>query len=208
MNNNQILGVGYCPTCLHTPLECICLSTYLNTIPKIDTTMDWFNTKLNVGSYPYLHSHFFNNNYDYIINVSDEYYWETDKKLQVNSSKTFWFPMSETVCDIGLNSIYGALVILYNAEKENKSVYLHCHAGTNRSEIVRAAYYYMKNNKQFDAKNSDISYLNRLVKACYEKKLPTLEYTEQFLTLLGKFLNNFNGEPMGGLIDEIKLLIV
>jgi hypothetical protein len=36
--------------------------------------------------------------------------------------------MNECVGDIGLNSIYGALQILYIAEKENATVLLHCHA--------------------------------------------------------------------------------
>jgi hypothetical protein len=146
--------------------------------------------------------------YDYIINVSDEFYWLTDKKLlEMGVEKTFWFPISENKSDIGLNSIYGALVILYNAQKNNKSVYLHCHSGINRSEIVRSACYFMLYGEHYESKETDLKYINRLIKACHEDLLLPKDKTEKFLTLLKKFLDNFDGEPMGGLIDEIKLLL-
>lgn len=207
-NNDTKFGTGYCATCLNISEECTCFDSQAKAIKEqFDISDVWFNEKLVVGSYPYMYSQFFNMEYDIVINVSDEFYYGTDTKLTELGAKTFWFPMSEKLDDIGLNSIYGALVVLYNAKKHNKSVYLHCHAGVNRSQIVKAACYYMMNNEQFDAKDEHITYINRLVKASHEKMLPSKDYMEQFLNLLGKFLNNFRGEPLGGLIDEIKLLI-
>lgn len=86
--------------------------------------MDWIEEKLKIGGFPIKVNFTFNpDEFDYIINVSDEFY------VNIHNSKTFWFPMNEVTNDMGINSLYGALYIMFIAEKENKSVYLHCHAG-------------------------------------------------------------------------------
>lgn len=168
---------------------------------------DWFDECLVIGSYPYMHSQHFNNDYNHIINVSDEFYWKTDKIFKQSNTNTFWFPMSEQFNDAGLNSIYGALVILYNARENNEKVYLHCHAGVNRSEIVKGAFYYMINGEHIKSNEKDLDYVNRFVRACNVGILPEIDYMEKFLKCLNKFLINFKGEPLGGLIDEIKKLL-
>lgn len=200
---NPILGVGYCPTCLNATENCDCMETFIVNSME-ENKKDWFKNKLVVGSYPYLHSQHFEHGYDYIINVSDEFYWDIEEKLMNGGAKkTFWFPMSEQQNDIGLNSIYGALVTLYNAEKQNKTVYLHCHAGSNRSQIVNSAFHYMKYNEHYEG--GDKRYINRLVRACHNGYLYPKEEMEKFLKQLGGLLDTFKGKPMGGLIDEIKI---
>lgn len=162
--------------------------------------IDWFNNNLIVGAYPLLNSQYFDShNYDIIINVSDELYPNIEHQLLENDiRRIYWFPMNEVNFDIGMNSIYGALVILFNSFNNNERVYLHCHAGVNRSQIIRHSLYYMMNGKHL---NSDD---NRLIKSCDKEFLPPLNKMELFLNDLKKQLDNFKGKPMGGLLDHIK----
>jgi hypothetical protein len=163
---------------------------------------DWFERKLTVGSFPFMNNEHINAfDYDYVINVSDEFHPEHHIPLIVAGCKTFWFPMNECRRDIGLNSIYGALCILWLAEKENKHVYLHCHAGVNRSQCVKAAYYYMRTGEQFVSER--ISHINMMVASCNRGYLPPKAEMEKFLTMLGKQLEA--GNMMGGLLDECKI---
>jgi len=87
---------------------------------------DWFNQNLEVGGFPYLQNARFDaNKYHIIINVSDEWYRKIYDRLEspLIPLSLFWFPMSEVKRDIGLNSIYGAMNILYSAEMNNQYVY-------------------------------------------------------------------------------------
>lgn len=163
---------------------------------------DWFDKKLIVGSFPIMNnSTFEKNDYDVIINVSDEYY----RKYHFQNS--FWFPMGEVKRDVGLNSMYGAMCILFEAEKNNKSVYLHCHAGVNRSRSVQSAYYFMRTGEHLESDRRDYGFINRLVAMCGRGYLPPKAEMESFLTKLGLMLNGTcqENELMGGQLDSIKL---
>ena len=165
---------------------------------------NWFENNLVVGSYPYMNNYTFNaDNYDICINVSDEYYFIYDKKILDSGCVTYWFPMNECKNDNGINSIYGAMVILYNAEKENKKVYLHCHAGIHRSQLIKCCYYFLKTGEQLD--NHWSSFINQLIADCSRGYLPPKLETESFLTNLGLQLKSFDGKPMGGTLDDCKL---
>lgn len=107
---------------------------------------EWFLSKLIVNRYP-LPGEILKGHYKYIINVSDEYISYCYDAAMEMGIKYFWFPMNECTSEIGLNSIYVALQILYKAEQEQAMVLLHCHAGANRSPSVRDAYYYMRTKK-------------------------------------------------------------
>lgn len=161
---------------------------------------DWFSEKLTIGGFPFINTNqgFTLSDFDIIINVSDEYYPEH----QING---FWFPMNEAKKDVGLNSIYGAMLILHNAEKENKLVYLHCHAGVNRSRAVQAAYYYMRTGQQLMVDTN--GFINRLCAMCNRGYLPPKDEMESFLSLLGRYLGGDlqNNKIMGGLLDTIKI---
>jgi hypothetical protein len=92
--------------------------------------------------------------FDIYINVSDEYI--PDCATAARAGKLyFWFPMNECCGDMGLNSLYGALQILWIAEEENKKVYLHCHAGANRSPTVADAYFFLRTKKHRGRKAMD-----------------------------------------------------
>lgn len=161
---------------------------------------DWFKNKLEVGAYPYINNTIFNSgNYDIVINVSDEFY----PIYQLNNN--FWFPMNEAKKDVGLNSIYGAMVILFNAEMKNKRVYLHCHAGVNRSRAIHASYFYLRTGKQLEIDTN--GYINRLCAMSARGYLPPKAEMEKFLSLLGKYLEGDlqKNQMMGGMLDTIKL---
>lgn len=165
---------------------------------------DWFDNKLLVGAFPYTQNNFFKpKHFDIVINVSDEFYSEYHDLIVMGKLHNFWFPMNECKRDIGLNSIYGAMIILYNAELKQKRVYLHCHAGVNRSRIIEACYYYMRTGKQLETNTN--GFINRLCASCTRGYLPPLSEMQNFLRLLGKYLELYGGKLLGCSLDEIKL---
>lgn len=165
---------------------------------------EWFDKKLTIGSFPIMNNENFNSkDYDVIINVSDEYYLTIvgDLKHQNNLCDTHWFPMNEVKKDIGLNSIYGAMVVLYAAEQGGEKVYLHCHAGVNRSRSVQAAYYFMRTGEHLEVNTN--GYINRLVAICHRGYLPPKKEMEKFLnTLSHKLKDNLK---IGGVLDTCKI---
>ena len=141
----------------------------------------WFNTKLTVAGHPYNYNDFNFDKFDYIINVSDEY-------QPYRPDNLFWFPLNECTPDIGINSIYAAMIILDRAYKRNLSVYLHCHAGVNRSRTVQCCYYYMKTGEHLDLKYG--KHDTPLHRNCSNgNHLPPIEKIEKFLKMLGDDLN-------------------
>jgi len=164
---------------------------------------DWFNKRLTVGAFPFkVNEKFAPSEYDIVINVSDEYYADIDMIIRENFKLSYWFPMNECRKDIGLNSIYAAMVIMFAAEKKNRSVYLHCHAGVNRSHTVRAAYYYMRTGKHVES-TASIGFINKLVANCTRGYLPPKAEMEAFLLSIQRFLD---AEGMqGGTLDNCKI---
>jgi hypothetical protein len=170
---------------------------------------DWFTSNLEVGAFPFtVNERFEPSKYDYIINVSDEYYPKVSLKLkEYTNLQYFWFPMNEAKKDIGLNSIYGAMTILFEAEKSNKKVYLHCHAGVNRSQLVMCCYHYLRTGKYCEPRVKRNGYVNQLYASCHRGYLPPISEMEKFLSLHGKYLNGTlqESEMMGGMLDVIKI---
>ncbi len=127
---------------------------------------EWFNTKLVIGRFP-LPAEINKSNFKYIINVSDEYISYCHDAAITAGIKYFWFPMSEcTLPDMGLNSIYGALQILHQAEQENAKVLLHCHAGANRSPTVADAYYFLRTKKHREPRKISQDIIDGVNKMC------------------------------------------
>ncbi len=182
---------------------------------------EWFTKKLDVGRFPSVQWIKEHTGYDIFINVSDEPYplelsvdipkkptivtmGNTNEhivKHTVNPQIFHWFPMNEMKRDMGLNAIYAACVILYYAEMKNKTVYLHCHGGTNRSPTVQQAYYYMRKGEHLEDDRK--TYLNTLIANCTRGYLPPKAEMEKFLNALGKALKT--GESMGGQLCQIKI---
>ena len=88
-----------------------------------------------------------------------------------------------------------------NAEKENKKVYLHCHAGVNRSKSVQAAYHFFRTGEHLYT--NDGGYINRFVGLCSRGYLPPKLESENFLLTLASELES-NG-IYGGILDNCKL---
>jgi hypothetical protein len=165
---------------------------------------EWFNSNLVVGQFPIKQNeHFEASIYDVVINVSDEFYLDVENELKSKGCSTYWFPMNECKKDIGLNSIYGAMVILYEAERLNKRVYLHCHAGVNRSVSVQAAYYYMRTGSHVEKIRG--GFINMLVANCGRGYLPPKSELEQFLNKINDYLSV---EMQGGILDSCKLGVI
>jgi hypothetical protein len=154
---------------------------------KINFTQ-WFESSLVVGRMP--DDYFDINKYDYIINVSDEY-------MPYRPNLVFWFPMNECKKDIGLNSIYGALTILEKAYNKNRTVYLHCHAGINRSQTVKCAFHYMMTETHFEQEYG--IYKNVMFRNCAYGYLPDIKEMEAFL----KMFKDANGNHCS--LDRLKL---
>lgn len=166
----------------------------------------WFAENLIIGGFPYLvNERFEAKDFGYVINVSDEFYHLYQSKLLADRCQTFWFPMNESKKDVGLNSIYGAIRILWLAENQNKKVYLHCHAGINRSMTVRAAYYFLRTGQQLEEENNSRGYINDLVAMCHRGYLPPKKEMEKFLHQLGVKLDDTDGDLKGGELDKIKI---
>jgi len=165
---------------------------------------EWFVNKLKVTKYP-LPTELKETKARYVINVSDEYIPINHKVCNERGIKYFWFPMDEVSSDIGINSIFGALQILWVAEKEGAEVILHCHAGANRSPTVREAYFYMRTKKHLILKKTKeeiefrekvfVGYKddgsefsnNRLLDNIEHGHLPALYKTETFLKKAEEF---------------------
>ena len=188
--------------------------------------IDWFTTKLKCSGFPTEEGIDNNiiNQVDIVINVSDENInIRTYKKYAMYGIQYYWFPMNEIskTSNIGINSVFGALNILFEAEKDGKIALVHCHAGVNRSRTIIDAYYYMRTNKHlndtipeidesfwemFNIENSEDSILtgysnNRLVENCNSGNLPVLRKFEKFLHLLN--LQLIAGEEVS--IDNLLL---
>lgn len=119
--------------------------------------LKWFNSKLITGRYP-TPGEIVKSDFDTIINVSDEYIAVNHIVATENKTKFrkyFWFPLNENGGNIGLNSIFGALQILWLSEHNNEKVYLHCHAGANRSVTVAQLYYWMRTKTDFIETNKN-----------------------------------------------------
>lgn len=101
---------------------------------------NWIQTRIKVAGYP---KTTVADKYDMVINVSDEF------PTEIPNTEYHWCPMNECTDNMGLNSIFAALTLLYRAETSNKSVLLHCHAGVNRSVTVFQLYYEMRTNEKY-----------------------------------------------------------
>jgi hypothetical protein len=159
---------------------------------------DWFSTHVTVSGYVnimdvepgrYLHAA-----HDVFLNVSDEYAPEVAALVAAQGRQYFWFPLGEE-WGIGLASIYGALNILWRCEQRQQRVYLHCHAGVNRSQTVADCYYFARSGRHRPWPGKDAG--ARLLLNCSIQRLPAIWQMEAWL----KQMNYAVQHPMGGWLD-------
>jgi len=118
--------------------------------------------------------------------------------------------MNELTSNIGINSIYGALQILWLAEKENAKVNLHCHAGVNRSVTCADAYYFLRTGthriRKPDPRWEGYGYFgkaerNRLMYNC-EGHLMGLDKMEEFIKICATTFAQEDGKR-GFFLDDM-----
>lgn len=170
----------------------------------------------------------------HVINVSDEYIHANHYAAANNVRETVyhhWFPLNECTGHMGLNSLFGALVVLHEAETNNSPVLLHCHAGINRSQMVRAAYYFLRTGRHLEEpernqalarqvnqtfnppieqpenERGELMRPNMLLINCQTSMLPPLVLVEKFLKHLSTRLEETStmAASRGGLLTQLKL---
>ena len=167
---------------------------------------DWYDTKLLVVGYPVVSEvtkpDGKYNSYDVFINVSDEYWMEYQAAFWRMGKQNHWFPMGEAGHDMGLISIFAALQVLYNAHQRNMAVLLHCHAGVNRSQTVRACFHYLMTGTHIENKKVGllITRQNMLFHNCEFKHLPELAKMEAWLQACKDAFDNSDAY-LGGMYD-------
>jgi hypothetical protein len=167
---------------------------------------EWYGTKLKVVGYPILTEVSAENgkykDFDVFINVSDEYWMDYVNEFWKLGKQNHWFPMGEMHNDIGMISIFGALWVMYQAYERNLSVLIHCHAGINRSQTVRACFHYMMTNHHLpiERTGSFIKADNMLQFNCERNHLPELSKMELWLQACKEAFDNPQ-KFLGGMYD-------
>ena len=142
--------------------------------------------------------------FDVIINVSDEFYMKQSEILLECGIINYWFPLSQKSEDMGMVSIFGALQVLYKCYNADKRVLLHCRKGSNRSQVVKAAFYYLITEVHLSSRNM-------LLYNCQTKHLPEKEYVEKWLVRCKKaFVKQdlFKGNMLDWTFKELEILSV
>ena len=132
--------------------------------------------------------------FDVVVNVSDHVDFELNSWLKENKIQSYWFPLGEAY-GMPLENIFGAMWVLWHAERLNQKVFLHCMAGRNRSRMILDCYEYMMTG---EFKEESSMMLN--VK---DNQLPGIYRLEVFLE---KCLEVFQNPDIadGALIDWVK----
>ncbi len=195
---------------------------------------DWFFENLKVMRYPMPGELRVLFGETHVINVSDEYipacHTECLNNTRASKERIYyhWFPLNECVGQMGINSIFAAMVVLHEAELKNANVLLHCHAGVNRSAMIREAYYFMRTGKHLrefylhegilmnfhDANKSTTEKVtedsrekpNMLLNNIRQGLLPSAVLMEKFLKVLGTRLEETMdlAASRGGLLTQLK----
>lgn len=167
---------------------------------------EWYANRLKVVGYPVLGEVTAEQgkykDYDVFVNVSDEYWMDYAAEFWKLGKQNHWFPMGEAHGDIGLVSIYGALCVMHQAFQRNLSVLLHCHAGINRSQTVRACFHYMMTGEHLPVERAGqfIKADNMLQFNCEHCHLPEMPKMEAWLKHCKEAFDNPE-KFIGGMYD-------
>jgi hypothetical protein len=161
--------------------------------------------------------------YEVVINVSDVFHAGHLPHYRERGIEAHWFPLNECL-DFGLNSLYAAMSILWEAERQGKMVLIHCAAGINRSQVVMDCYYFLRKGTHRaypfslietvkvnfvnaggypDSRQEERPWTTMLHRACANGHLPTITDMETWLTSLGQRLDAKNGFGIGDLDDSL-----
>ena len=144
--------------------------------------------------------------YDIVLNVSDVLDFELDKQITADGKQTFWFPLGESY-GMPLENIYGAICVLWEAEKQGSKVLLHCVVGENRSVCVADCYYFLRTGThREDMQQSFTTYgqnkYNQLIQNINDNQLPGIFRMEMFLEYCLEALKKPGKTDLDGLKKE------
>ena len=135
---------------------------------------EWFSNKLAIRKFPTVEEILSGSfdNFQYRINTSDIFRPEIDAAFKQLGVESFWCPQGEAF-GMSLASLFGSMRIMWQTEKSNQYLLLHCHAGKNRSVMVADSYYFLKTGEH--PKNS------RLKLNINDGQFPGIYKMEEFL---------------------------
>lgn len=117
---------------------------------------------------------------DVVVNVSANHDSDVASYLRSVGAEYYWFPMSERVGTMGLQSFYGALTVLKEAVENHRRVIIHCFAGNNRSKSVYECLCFMMTGEWPKEDYKDSSFVVEY--NCKHGYLPALDKMEDFIT--------------------------
>lgn len=119
--------------------------------------------------------------YNIIINVSDHIDFALNTWLCKNQIQSYWFPLGEAY-GMALENVFGALWVLWQADKNKQNVLLHCVVGRNRSRMIKDCYIFMITG-EYSEKSSLALNIN-------DNQMPGIYRTEVFLQRCLEFFEN------------------
>ncbi len=152
----------------------------------MDNFTGWLSNKVVISKFPTVDDiqAGLYDNFRYRINVSDIFNPEVDAVFKQRGLSSFWFPLGEAF-GMALESLYGALRIMWEAEKHRQHLLLHCHAGRNRSVMVSDSYYFLRTEEHRQPGQPGLKYAqhspNRLLLNIDDGQLPGIFKVEEFL---------------------------
>ncbi len=152
----------------------------------MDISQVWLSSKLAISKFPSVEDvqDGLYDSYQWRINVCDIFLPEIDIAFQHKGLSSFWFPLGEAF-GMALESLYGALRIMWEAEMQDQSLLLHCHAGRNRSVMVADSYYFLRTQEHRQPDQPGLKYAeknpNRLFLNIDDGQLPGIFKVEEFL---------------------------
>lgn len=152
----------------------------------MDISQVWLSSKLAISKFPSVEDvqDGLYDSYQWRINVCDIFRPEVDAVFKQRGLSSFWFPLGEAF-GMALESLYGALRIMWEAETHDQSLLLHCHAGRNRSVMVADSYYFLRTQEHRQTDQAGLKYAqhspNRLLLNIDDGQLPGVYKMEEFL---------------------------
>lgn len=156
--------------------------------------LTWINTNLIIGPHPSKFPRIKSAipHVNFVINVSDLMDFSLHHEFVFQGIEPFWFPMGESF-GFPLENIYGALQVLWHAEKYDKKVLLHCYAGRNRSITVADCYYFIRTGKHRTDNDQTVDYAkyknNQLLLNINDNQLPGIFRMDEFLEKCGELFD-------------------
>jgi len=157
--------------------------------------LEWINKCFTISAHPAKKSMKGNwwHDYDLVVNLSDYIDHRLHTQITVQGTPVFWFPMGETY-GMPLENIFGALSTLWEAEKNNRTVFLHCMAGRNRSVTIADCYYFIRQGKHRSDNSDDVSYgknkSNKSLLNINDNQLPGIYRMEHYLENCRELFDN------------------